>query len=161
MPAAVFRLSVWHRLCGHYVCFGFLLRFRLRFDRAHCIPCPIRDRFLEYHAAGHGEHAGLVRPCSISHDDTEAELQGIGKGCDPLRASWILAHYNRLLPVRNVVFDPARYEWLRDEIVHRALEEALHLTGMEIDRYDMVNARDVEEVRNHARCNGTSVRFLL
>lgn len=41
------------------------------------------------------------------------------------------------------------------------MEEALHLASMQVDCYDVSNASDFEEVGDHARGNGTTVRLFL
>lgn len=41
------------------------------------------------------------------------------------------------------------------------MEETLHLAGMQVDRYDVSDARDFEEVGDHAGGDGTAVGLFL
>ena len=56
--------------------------------------------------------------------------------------------------------DPAGDEWLGVEVVDRTLEETLHLGGVEVDGDDVVDACDVEEVGEHAGCDGAAMGLL-
>jgi len=80
----------------------------------------------------------------VCRNYAKAELERVCQRRYALRPSSIFAHYYRILPIGYVVPYPARNERLRYQVVNRALEEALHLTGVEIEGYDMVHAGNVE-----------------
>jgi hypothetical protein len=100
-------------------------------------------------------------PPPVRCHNAEAELQCVCQRRDALCPARVLADHNSFPPVRYVHADPAGEEGLGDEVVDGALEEALHLGGVEVDGHDVVNAGNVEEVRNHAGRDGAAVLLLL
>ncbi len=47
------------------------------------------------------------------------------------------------------------------EIIDGALEEALHLRSVEVDRHDMFDTGDMKQIGEHASGDGAPVRLLL
>jgi hypothetical protein len=90
------------------------------------------------HTRGHVRASFLV-----SSDNAEVELQGISERCHPLCAAGILGYDNALFPVGHIKTDPPCNQRLGMEVIDRALEETLHLGGVEIDGDDVFDAGDV------------------
>ena len=105
--------------------------------------------------------AMVLGTSSVGGDDAKAELEGVGKGGDALGASWILADHDSLLPVLDIALDPLGNGRFSYEIVDRAPEEALRLSGVEIDGDNVVDTGDMHEVCKHPGGNGTAVAFAL
>ena len=91
----------------------------------------------------------------------KADVQRIRQTRNPFRPAWILADDHTLVTVWNVHTNPLCDEWLCAEVVDGALEEALHLGGVQVDGYDVVHAGDFHEVGEHAGGDGAAVRLLL
>lgn len=108
-------------------------------------------------------HHAVARVWSapVRSDDAEAQLQRIGHGGHPLGTTGVLADNDRVGPVRDVPPDPFCKQRLGHEVVHGALEEALHLAGVQVHGDDMVDTGNVHEVGQHAGSDGTSVALLL
>lgn len=51
--------------------------------------------------------------------------------------------------------DPTSDKWLGVEVVDGALEEALHLRGVQVDRDYVFDAGDAKQVRQQSRSDGT------
>jgi hypothetical protein len=120
---------------------------------------PIRPHWLEDGAVVHA--ARHVRPSAICRHDAKAHLQCVRQTRNPLRTTRVLAHYHRILPIFDIQFDPFDNQWLSAKVVDGTLEEALHLRGMEVDRYYVVHASNSHEVGDHSRGDGASMGLLL
>ena len=68
-----------------------------------------------------------------------------GKAVKPLCSSGIGAHNHAPFRVE-VLFDPTQGTWLRIEIVHGDIEEALDLAGVEIHGDDVVASCRLQHV---------------
>lgn len=119
----------------------------------------IKSKRLEDSAVHHA--VAHVRPSPVCCDDSEAQLQRVGHRGDPLRPAWVLTDDNSISPVGYVSSDPLGEQRLSDQVVNRALEEALHLAGVQVHCNDMVDSRNVHEVGQHAGGDGASVALLL
>lgn len=113
------------------------------------------------------EHGALVPehrstcPPPVCCDNAKTELQCICQRCDALCATGVLADNDSFPPVGHIDADPAGEKGFGYEVVDRALEEALHLGGVEIDGHDVVDTRDVKKVCDHAGGDGPAVLLLL
>lgn len=101
------------------------------------------------------------RPPPIRSDNSEAELECVRKRRNALCATRILADDDCFPPVLDVDPDPTGDKRFGNEIVDWTSEETLHLTCMKIDGDDMVDSCYVEEVGDHAGCDGSSVLLFL
>jgi hypothetical protein len=147
----------WGSVVEVNVLFGFnLLRgCGLDFDGGHVLASSGWEDDAVVQALAH------VEASSVGGDDAEAQLQSIGQRSDTLGTTRVLADNDALSPVVDGGADPAGEEGLGDQVVDRALEEALHLAGVEVDGDDMVNASNVHQVGNHAGGDGSTVTLLL
>lgn len=102
----------------------------------------------------------MVCPPPIRRYHSKVQLQRIRQGRNALGSTRILRDTHGLLPVLHIVTDPAGDERLCVEVIDWAFEEALHLGGVEVDGDDVVYARDVEEVGEHAGCDSATVGLL-
>ena len=57
--------------------------------------------------------------------------------------------------------DPSCDKWFGMEVVDGALEEALHLRSVQINRDDVLNTSNTEKIGKHSRSDGAAVRLLL
>jgi hypothetical protein len=119
----------------------------------------IESQLLE-HGALVPMHRSTCSPPVCCHD-AEAELQRICQRRDSLCSARVFANHHGFPPVGHIHADPTSKEWFGDEVVDRALKEALHLGSVQVEGNDVVNAGDVKEVRNHARSNGPAMLLLL
>jgi hypothetical protein len=72
--------------------------------------------------------------------------RGERKEDEPLRATRIRRHNDRILPVLNVLLHPPDHTRFRPQVIHRDLEEPLDLRGVKVHRDDVVAAGDLEHV---------------
>ena len=113
------------------------------------------------------EHGTLVpmhrRACPppVGCDNTKTQLQRVCQRRDALGATRVLANNDSFSPIRHVNAYPAGEEGFGDEVIDRALEEALHLGGVEVDGHDMVHTGDVKKVCDHAGGDSPAVLLLL
>ena len=102
-----------------------------------------------------------ARPPPVGRHDAKAELEGVCQRRDALCAAGVLADDDRFAPIGHIDADPAGEQGLSNEVIHRALEEALHLRGVEVDGHDVGDTGDVEEVGNHAGGDGPAMLLFL
>ena len=96
-------------------------------------------------------------PLPVRGDHAEVQLEGVGKRSDPLGASSILGHDNGFFPVVDVVANPFGNQGLGVEIVDGALEESLHLRGVQVDSYYVFDPGHVEQSSQQPGSDGPAM----
>lgn len=79
------------------------------------------------HVADEHHAVDLVGALALLVDEREVDVQAVGDRRDPLRAARVRRHHDALLPVGHILFDPLEHRRLRVQVVHRNVEEALHV----------------------------------
>ena len=97
----------------------------------------------------------------IRGNNAEIQLERVGKGRDPFRATSVLRHDDAFPPIRHLLANPPRNQGLGVEVIDRALEESLHLRGVEVDGDDMLDAGHTHQVCQETRGDCASVGLLL
>lgn len=93
----------------------------------------------------HQHHATYdVGPRSFFVDQSESRVEAISEGCRTLRAASVRRDDDAVVDIQ-VLADPAMNGRFGVEVVHRYVEEALDLRGVQIHRDHMVLRRNTDE----------------
>lgn len=80
----------------------------------------------------------------------------------PLCATSIRTNHNAVLPPIDFTFNVANHRWLRKQVIHWDVEEALNLACMQVHRDDMVAPGDDDHIRDELSGDGrTRLVFLV
>jgi hypothetical protein len=106
----------------------------------------------------HRLHLLVVAEPAFFHDG-QGHVQAVGHPAGALGASHVRRHDGE---VRDAfLFEVVRQDRQSCQLVHRDIEEALDLPGVEVDGQEPVCARGLQEVGDKARRDGNSRLVLL
>ena len=111
-----------------------------------------RVELVHYQARGH-----VGTPLPIGGNHSKIEFQGVRQRRDTFGATGIFGHDHGLFPVGNIVTDPAGDQWFRVKVINRALEESLHLRGVQVDSYYVFDPGHVEQSSQQPGSDGPAM----
>ena len=82
------------------------------------------------------------------------QTQIIGDHDRSLCSALIRRHHHALLPVRDVVGDPAAEERLHLQTVHWVVKESLQLRRVSIKHHEVVSSSFLNQISNQLGCDG-------
>ena len=94
-------------------------------------------------------------------DQGKVDAERVGERRRTLSTTRIWRHNNSIAPVFHLVSDPASDAGLARQVVHRNVEEALDLTGVQVHGNHMLSASDSDHVRDHLGRDGDTAFVLL
>uniref|UniRef100_A0A1I8H754 G_PROTEIN_RECEP_F1_2 domain-containing protein n=1 Tax=Macrostomum lignano TaxID=282301 RepID=A0A1I8H754_9PLAT len=104
---------------------------------------------------GRDHPVNFVRLLALLVNQGELHFEPFGYGGDPFCAASVWANDDRVLPAGHVLHDPLDHGWLRVQIVHRDVEEALcmansrtylYLGGVQVHGDNVVSARYAQHI---------------